>query len=469
MCAAVWVRQGPPDHLIALAVLVLLAILSQAGPSNNIGGTIGLSIHSVVVLAAVAVCGPVGAALVGACGFLWRFPSMSRRGFVFNSGMLACCGALSGVAYQVAHGIDPDGARTVQPALVHVALPLMVADIVLLAVNVCLLSGIQTVSRGAPFRSQVAMLLSSVGVSYLAYGVIALLLVLLWLPAEVGPFSLVLIIAPLIAAQWGLGRYGAELTAHNRTLGALVAAIETKTPAAAGQSAVVAELSEWVAEELALPARDVEAARTAGMLHDVGLLAVPVPLLDPARVLTTDERRVVQSHLAEAAGMLRGISFLDRALVGIVHHGERVDGTGYPSQLIGDQIPPVARIVAVAGAYASLVTTRSDRPALEPTDALAVLRELAGTAYDPTYVAALGRAIARHPAAIDIPATRLACQGSAVALDDPPVRFHADTAWRPRRGESLRPSVPPVPSDTPSAAGSSPTTDAAGREERVAP
>ncbi|CCH79753.1 putative metal dependent phosphohydrolase [Nostocoides japonicum T1-X7] len=407
----------------------MLAAVSQAAPRNKIAGNISLNIHSVIVLASVAMVGPVGAAVVGGFAYVSRLRSLPRVAMIFNIGSLGACGAISGVAYIGAGGLDPAETSGSADILLHVGVPLMAADVVHLVLNVCFLAAIQSLSRGAPFRAQVTMMLSSVGAAYVSYGVIALLLVLLWLPAGVGALSIVLVIGPLVAAQWGLGQYGAELTAHNRTLGALVAAIETKSPASIGQSALVAELSEWVAEELALPTRDVEAARTAGMLHDVGLLAVPVPLLDPGRVLTPEEERLVHGHLAEAAGMLRGISFLDRALVGIVHHGERVDGTGYPSKLAGDQIPPIARIVAVAGAYASLLTPRTDRHALEPAAAMAVLRDLAGSAFDPAVVAALGRAIARHAAdPVVIPVTRLARTGSAVALDDPPVRGSGDGA-----------------------------------------
>ncbi len=425
---------GLSNRFDALVVLLVLAALSQVGPRNKVAGTISLTISSVVIISAAVMLGPVGAALVGGASWLPRLRSMVARGLLFNMGMTACLGAGSGVAYRLANGIDPITVSGGRDFLLGVCVPLMVADVVQLVINICLLAGIQTVSQGTSFRAQATMLLTNVGFSYVAYGVIALLLVLLWLPAGVGIFSTVLIFGPLVAAQWGLGQYGAELTAHNRTLGALVAAIETKSPASLGQSEAVAQLSEWIAEELALPTKDVEAARTAGMLHDVGLLAVPMPLLDPNRVLAPEEVRVVHHHLSGAGDLLRGISFLDRALVGIVHHGERVDGTGYPAHLAGDRIAPVARIVAVAGAYASLLTPRADRPALTSAAALSVLRDLGGTAYDPVVVAALGRAIGRHQEHVVIPDARLAREGSAAALDDPPVRF------RDLRSGSVAPS-----------------------------
>lgn len=417
--ALVWHAQGPVPRLDAFVVLLVMAGLSRIGPRNEVTGTISLSIQSVILLAAIVMVGPVGAALVGSVASLSQSRRLPGRALAFNTGMFACVGVVSGVAYQLAGGIDPLAAHGAGAIALSVGLPLMVADIVQCVVNAALVSGIMHFSRGIRFRAQLAILLSGTGAAYIAYGVIALVLVILWMPGHVGPFSAALIFAPLFAAQWALSQYGAEVQAHNRTLNALVAAVETKSPASAGQSAAVADLSGWIAEDLTLHSKDIESARMAGMLHDVGLLALPTALLKPEHSLTVEESRVLRSHADQATSLLRGISFLDPVITGITHHHERVDGTGYPSGLAADEIPVIARIVAVADAYAALITPRTDRPGLGRAEALQVLASHAGTAYDPAVVAALERALTRQPARVSVVASPMASSRSAVAHEEP--------------------------------------------------
>ena len=90
----------------------------------------------------------------------------------------------------------------------------MVADVVICLMNAVILSGIVRLTQGTPIRRFVLGMLGTSGLSYVGYGVIGFLFVVLWIPAGVGPFSAVLILAPLFAARWGFVQYGSEQRAH---------------------------------------------------------------------------------------------------------------------------------------------------------------------------------------------------------------------------------------------------------------
>ena len=114
-----------------------------------------------------------------------------------------------------------------------------------------------------------------------------------------------------------------------------------------------------IARELGMDDERVEVLRFAGILHDVGKLGVPTRLLRKDGPLTPEERRVIELHPEYGHEMVRGIGFLGEARAAILHHHERLDGSGYPYGLVGAQIPEFARVVAVADAFDAMTSTRS--------------------------------------------------------------------------------------------------------------
>jgi len=182
--------------------------------------------------------------------------------------------------------------------------------------------------------------------------------------------------------------------AQRSTVQALLQALELKDPYTRGHSERVGELSALIATELGATAPRVAAVRLGGTLHDIGKLGVPTRVLRKNGPLTAEERHVVQRHPADGDDVLRGISVLDEARAAVLHHHERLDGTGYPYGLGGGRIPEAARIVAVADAFDAMTSTRSYRSARPARTALAELRRCAGTQFDPVMVEALGRALA---------------------------------------------------------------------------
>jgi response regulator RpfG family c-di-GMP phosphodiesterase len=258
-----------------------------------------------------------------------------------------------------------------------------------------LLGGAVTLFQRIPFWVFVRRILVSSGVSYVGYGVIGFLFVILWFPARLGAFSAVLILAPLLAARWAFIQFGDELRSHERTVDTLVTALATKDPAAAERSLRVARLAEWVAEEMGLRPSQIGTVRYAAMLHEIGHLGVPTRLLRrPRSSLTASERRVIDRHCVLGARMIEGIDFLEPARSGIRHQGERFDGGGTPDGLAGPAIPVVARVLAVVVALEDRVGQGSDMPMARG----GAVQELARDAgrFDPSVLVALRAALDKH-------------------------------------------------------------------------
>ena len=429
-----WLVAGPPTNLPALAVLVLLAVAGWLGRDNLVGTRIRFSFVSIVVLASIVITGPIGAALVGGLANLLRFRKMPTRARIFNTGMFTCIGAVGGLVYVGVGGntdlTDPQSAARL---LLQVGLPLVAADVGQCVVNALLLAGIQNIVSAMPLRTQIWGLLATTGPAYIGYGVIGFLFVVLWIPARVGWFSAILVLAPLFVARWAFAQYGDELQAHERTLRALVTAVETKEPHNAGHSERVAQLSEWMAEAMVLGHKEIEDIRTAGMLHDVGKVAMPTRLLGSRQPHTDDDLVTMAGHAVAGVELVKDVDFLSGSVDGIAHHHERFDGLGYPDGLAGTDIPLSARVIAVADAFECLTSSRSYRPALSADDALAVIRERAGTQFDPQVVELLAKALSRHEW---LPTERspdeLASAGVALDHDEPAVSEHIASSDRLR-------------------------------------
>jgi len=385
------------DHMVALVVLCVMGVLSESLKESNVGGRITFSFASIILLAAVALTGPFGAAVVGAVTYLLVVDKQRVEVRLFNIGMTSAYGAVGGFVYLATGGVTKvSQVGGIVPLLLHVGLPLMVSDVAQCLGNALILSGIVRLTQGTPIRRFVLGMLGSSGPAYIGYGIIGFLFVIMWVPAGVGPASAVLILAPLFVARWAFVQYGEEQRAHERTLSALVTAVETKDLYTRGHSERVARLCDLMAGSLALSSADTEALRFAGMLHDIGKLAIPTRDLRKAGGVSDADLVSITAHAALGVEMVQGIEFLEGSMGAILHHHERMDGRGYPSGLSGDDIPLFARIIAVADAFDSLTTSRSHRDAHTVEEAVDELRRLAGTQLDPSIVAALERSLVRH-------------------------------------------------------------------------
>jgi diguanylate cyclase (GGDEF)-like protein/putative nucleotidyltransferase with HDIG domain len=142
-----------------------------------------------------------------------------------------------------------------------------------------------------------------------------------------------------------------------------------------------------LAHRLDLPELDRQAVEIAALLHDIGKLAVPEHILSKPGPLTPDERKKMQLHAQIGAEIVSAVPFAGPVAPLIRSHHERWDGAGYPSGLRGEQIPLGARILSVVDCFDALTSCRPYRPALSTEQAVQMLRDEAGKAFDPAVVA----------------------------------------------------------------------------------
>lgn len=189
---------------------------------------------------------------------------------------------------------------------------------------------------------------------------------------------------------------GATLAGSFDVLQGLVLAVDTKDRYTKRHSEDVARYAVFLARRAGHD--DVlETVRLAGLLHDIGKIGIPDSLLRKPSRLTDEEFRVFNQHVALGDAIVRDLPDLDQVRAGIRHHHERWDGTGYLAGLKGEEIPLVARLIAVADAFSAMTTTRPYRKALGVDEALRRLRDAAGTQLQPELVDAFVTGIQSDP------------------------------------------------------------------------
>jgi putative nucleotidyltransferase with HDIG domain len=171
----------------------------------------------------------------------------------------------------------------------------------------------------------------------------------------------------------------------------LSATVDARDAYTAGHSRRVQQLALAIGRELGLSQAELDLLGHAALFHDIGKLAVPDAVLLKPASLTEDEWGLMQRHADEGARIIDRLGFLQDAVPAIRHHHERWDGKGYPDGLGGEDIPLGARIIHVADALDSMLTTRIYRAARPADEALEELRRGAGGQFCPRTVAALER------------------------------------------------------------------------------
>jgi HD-GYP domain-containing protein (c-di-GMP phosphodiesterase class II) len=169
----------------------------------------------------------------------------------------------------------------------------------------------------------------------------------------------------------------------------LAGAVDEKDPYTRGHSDRVTRYSLMIAKEMGLSPDFLETLRISAQLHDVGKIGIEDRILKKPGALTAEEFEVMKTHTTKGANILRPVQQLEEMLPGIELHHEALDGRGYPYGLKGEQIPLLARVIAVADTFDALTTNRPYQQAHSSEDALRIIQNLAGKRLDPAAVAAL--------------------------------------------------------------------------------
>jgi hypothetical protein len=390
--AVIVVASGPFTGLnwSQLAVLGVLLVACESSATRVSANGLAWSANTMASLAAVVLCGPVGAALVS-CGTLLgvrRGPSPVQR--LFNTAMYVLSAYLAGRIFVAAGGRVGTPDTSDFPGVIG---PFAAAAVVHVAVNFMLLSVVFWLTRQPETPTGWVGLNFKLWTTDLGYGAFGLLIAALW--SVLGPFTPVLVLLPVVVARWAVAQFAAQQRAYEATVSALCQAVETKDFYTRGHSERVSRGAVMIATEIGMRSERVRAICYAGMLHDVGKLGVPTSVLQKSGALTDDEYAAVQLHPMRGLDIVREIGFLDEALAGIMHHHERIDGRGYPMGLAGDEIPEFARVLAVADAFDAMTSNRSYRGARPVPEAVGELRKWSGEQFDPAFVDAFVTAIER--------------------------------------------------------------------------
>ncbi|MDX2118340.1 MAG: HD-GYP domain-containing protein [Planctomycetota bacterium] len=173
------------------------------------------------------------------------------------------------------------------------------------------------------------------------------------------------------------------------TVRALTATIDAKDRYTRGHSERVAHLAQRLAVALGMPLETADRYRLAGVVHDVGKIGVPEAVICKQGRLTDEEFAYIKKHPEIGYHILKDLVPLRDVLPGVLHHHERYDGKGYPHGLAGEEIPMIARVLAVADTFDAMSSTRSYRPALPRERVLAEFEKCAGTQFDPQVAKAM--------------------------------------------------------------------------------
>ena len=373
------------------AVLVLggFSMLAERQPVR-VNANLEITVSVLPVVFAAVAFGPLTAMAVGALGLLVTFEAPHVRWLIWTCSRALAAG-LAGLA-ALAVFAQFSSARLFGAVLVSV--------VVLESVDAVLAASIVAVRRSGDYIGFLRLLKPILVGAVPLYVPVILLLVYAF--EQISAWSLVLFLAPALAAHrlHGLYRQQQDTTEQLRVANerleraslsfatALVAALDARDQYTAGHSAAVAVYARDIAARLGLTQDEQQLVHLCGLVHDIGKVGLPAGLLEKPEALTLDERRLMEEHSAIGERILANVDdYADIARI-VRHHHERMDGHGYPDGLRGEEIPLISRIIAVADAYNAMTSGRPYRDAMPSRVARFRLAQASGSQFDTTVVAA---------------------------------------------------------------------------------
>ena len=351
---------------------------------------ITLSLAYPLVMCVIVLCGPAAAGLAAALTAVSVDDIRSGRRvpvLAFNVGQLvisSCCGGwayvlLGGRVLQSASGALTPFAPADFP---HALYGMIGAAVVYVFINLALVSIGFTLFRGArPWA--VVMDALPVLPAHIALPFVGFLMAQV---LSLNMLALPLFIFPLLVARQLYQRYLGLSSAYADTIRSLIGALEAKDPYTRGHSERVSAYAAELGLAMGLDSKALDRLEYAALLHDLGKLAVPAAVLAKPSRLEPDEMDRIRQHPTVGAEMVRRIPPLRDLADTVEQHHERINGTGYPAGITGEDMSAAARILAVADCYDAMTTTRAYRPALSRDEAIAELVAGSGGQFDANIV-----------------------------------------------------------------------------------
>jgi putative nucleotidyltransferase with HDIG domain len=340
---------------------------------------------------AVAFVGPAAAFAVPAAATVavWLVERYRWRALVINVAGTATVTMLVAFAFEAISPAD----RTVG----FFAL-LALAGLVVFVANALTLVPLMAILDGFPIRSS---LRGFVGMGPTVAINIAAVVFVAEIYADVGIEALAFVLLVIVAFTY-MTRLVAEARERTRqyaslswgVLSGLIRTLDERDSRAARHCAAVAAFSRDIAKHVGMSTREQELAHTAGLLHDIGKFALSDRVMERGARLEDADWRGIRRHPEIGADLLKDIGVYGPIADIIRAHHERLDGRGYPNGLRAEEIPPIAKIVAVSEVYDTLTAPDTYRTPMNSFEALNELRRVSGSQLDGTYVEALAQLLA---------------------------------------------------------------------------
>ena len=332
----------------------------------------------------ILVYGPALAMLIAALGALIGEiieRKISWYKVIFNASQYALTAGIAGIAYQQAGGVV--GAQNIFRFILPAAICALTYCIVNTTLFVMVVSFAQNVRIKTIWRTSIKETVPS----YIAEAPMGFLMAIIY--TEVGILGILLFFLPLLLARRSFELYTKMRKVYLDTIRALAAAIDAKDPYTKGHSERVAETAVALAQELNLSDREIENIEYTALLHDIGKIGIKDKILSKKGSLTDQEFDKIKEHTIMGAKIIEPVDFLKNSYKAIYHHHEKYNGKGYPDGLKSEDIPILARIIAVADAYDAMGSDRPYRKKLNKDKILKELKDQSGKQFDPEIVKAL--------------------------------------------------------------------------------
>jgi putative nucleotidyltransferase with HDIG domain len=398
-----------PEEWHPLALVVLLLALALGGEWFTIEVSGGILSASLAVMAlAMGLLGPVPAAACGIVAMVTHSVKAGRKpaDWLINIVGFGVAAFIGGLVVRAAVGnVAGTHSEHLAQSLTF-GLVLLGAVITLLLVNFTLFALALLCRGGRSLRRSVQELFFPLLPGELAVGVVAVILVLAYraagLPALLAAIPVLLIFRHLAVALVRSEHRAEELDARTRQLSSFQWAVPStfmeglglRDPTALRHAAAVASYAKAMAIELGCGEDEQETIHLAGLLHDIGKFTWSDRILHPEK-LTDEDWVVIRRHPQDGAMMVGKFDGFGPVADAILYHHERMDGGGYPAGLIGNEIPLASRVVAICSTYDTMTKRESYGPAMDPEEAMAELRRIAGSQLDAelveTFIALLER------------------------------------------------------------------------------
>jgi putative nucleotidyltransferase with HDIG domain len=381
----------------AVAVLVLIAVVAE-GRSMPVRSTLELSVAYLPVILAGILFGPGAGGLVGLMCMAGDRDGPPLRWVVFASSRTISGVAAGWAALAATNAVGMDEMWQFVVVAVLSAVATMAVDVTVMVI-------VTLLRKPIPLRQFLNLIVPSLGLTASLYTPLVALYAFAY--ANAGMIVLAFLAIPLLAAHLSHSMFAQQrhlieqLTTTNARLEeandhlrsvnlsfawAMIRTLEARDRYTAGHSTAVAVYSRDIAAEMGLDEATVELVYLAGLVHDIGKIGLSAEILNKKSALTDEEWDRMREHSEIGANILLAVEDYREVASIVRSHHERIDGAGYPDRLVGDQIPQLSRVIAVADAYNAMTSSRPYRDAMAPETALGQLVNGKGTQFQPDAV-----------------------------------------------------------------------------------